>query len=56
MFGQCNCKLMLALLCNIHLSYMRHLERAEVYLTIEKIYELTKYLSIIKRYFLPVET
>lgn len=36
----------LALLCNIDRSYMGRIERGEVNLTLEKIYELAKALEV----------
>ena len=43
----------LALLCNIDRSYMGRIERGEVNLTIEKIYELAKALEIQAKDLLP---
>ena len=45
----------LALLCNIDRSYMGRIERGEVNLTIEKIYELAKALSVSAKDLLPDE-
>lgn len=36
----------LALLCNIDRSYMGRIERGEVNITLEKIYEIAKFLEI----------
>lgn len=43
----------LALLCNIDRSYMGRIERGEVNLTIEKIYELAKSLGVSVKDLLP---
>lgn len=43
----------LALLCNIDRSYMGRIERGEVNLTIEKIYELAKCLDVSAKDLLP---
>ncbi|WP_180163197.1 helix-turn-helix domain-containing protein [Acinetobacter sp. YH12069] len=43
----------LALLCNIDRSYMGRIERGEVNLTIEKIYELAKCLNVSPKDLLP---
>lgn len=43
----------LALLCNIDRSYMGRIERGEVNLTIEKIYELAKALGVQAKALLP---
>lgn len=45
----------LALLCNIDRSYMGRIERGEVNLTIEKIYELAKVLGVSAKDLLPDE-
>ena len=43
----------LALLCNIDRSYMGRIERGEVNITIEKLYELAKVLNIEVKTLLP---
>lgn len=43
----------LALLCNIDRSYMGRIERGEVNITLEKIYELAKALDVPVSAFLP---
>ena len=43
----------LALLCNIDRSYMGRIERGEVNVTIEKLYELAKALDIPVKNLLP---
>jgi len=43
----------LALLCNIDRSYMGRIERGEVNLTIEKIYQLAKALGVSAKDLLP---
>lgn len=45
----------LALICNIDRSYMGRIERGEVNLTIEKIYELAKVLGVSAKDLLPDE-
>lgn len=43
----------LALLCNIDRSYMGRIERGEVNITLEKIYELAKALNVTPKNLLP---
>ena len=43
----------LALLCNIDRSYMGRIERGEVNITLEKIYELAKALDVTPKNLLP---
>lgn len=43
----------LALLCNIDRSYMGRIERGEVNLTLEKLYEIAKHLNISPTELLP---
>jgi len=43
----------LALLCNIDRSYMGRIERGEVNVTLEKIYELAKALDVPVKNLLP---
>ena len=43
----------LALLCNIDRSYMGRIERGEVNITLEKIYELAKALDVTPENLLP---
>ncbi|HRM15497.1 MAG TPA: helix-turn-helix transcriptional regulator [Acinetobacter parvus] len=43
----------LALLCNIDRSYMGRIERGEVNITLEKIYELAKALDVAPKKLLP---
>lgn len=43
----------LALLCNIDRSYMGRIERGEVNITLEKLYELAKALEISPKNLLP---
>jgi len=43
----------LALLCNIDRSYMGRIERGEVNITLEKIYEIAKALEIDPKKLLP---
>ena len=43
----------LALLCNIDRSYMGRIERGEVNITLEKVYELAKALDVTPKNLLP---
>ncbi|AYO56381.1 helix-turn-helix domain-containing protein [Acinetobacter wuhouensis] len=43
----------LALLCNIDRSYMGRIERGEVNITLEKLYELAKALDVLPKNLLP---
>ena len=43
----------LALLCNIDRSYMGRIERGEVNITLEKLYELAKFLETSPKNLLP---
>ena len=43
----------LALLCNIDRSYMGRIERGEVNITLEKLYELAKFLEVNAKDLLP---
>lgn len=43
----------LALLCNIDRSYMGRIERGEVNITLEKVYEIAKFLEIEVKELLP---